>query len=247
MSLITDLRGRIERRYLVVYRVDPDAAALLVPTGAHPLEYHGATLVSLCYTRLAAARSPLLPRSLRSARHHLAWRIPIQKGEEARRGVWVPRRETSSWLSARCSGALSRSEYHQARFELNDDDASLQLTVLRHPDELVLSLRARRGGELRGSIFATPRQAREYMAGDGPVTPPDPLAPLLDRLHVEDDCTLEPLAVDEVHVPGFEDGVLLPAESADFDSLFCVTPVRRAQNAAPSQVEGIEAMLPTGG
>jgi len=248
MTILSGLRGRIEQRYLLVYRVDPAAAAPLLPDDSTPLVYRGSTLVTLCLTRQEAPWNRIVSWPRRT-RDHMAWRVPVERGDPPRRAVWVARRETSSWLAARFSGALTRGTYRHARFAMRDDGARIDLAVALGGGTEVLSLRARRTGELRGSIFATARQAHEYLAFAGPVHPPDPLAPMLDRLDVGDGWSVEPLEVETMHVPRFEDLGLFPEGTVEFDSLFQLTQVQRVglRRLALVEDDGLELATPTSG
>lgn len=246
MTLLDGLRGRIELRYLLVHRVDPEAVAPLLPSDSTPLVHRGSTLVTLCLTRQQAPWNRWLswPRRVRD---HLAWRIPVERGDPRRRAVFVARRETSSWLVARFHGAVTRGTYRHSRFQMEDDGVHVRLQVELRGGTEVLRVHARRGGELRGSIFATARQAHEYLAFAGPVRPPDPLAPLLDRLDVGDGWSVEPLAVDDIRVPRFADLGMFPEGSVEFDSLFRLTQVQRLGLRALDPVEGLELAAPSGG
>lgn len=240
MGWISSLRGRVQCRYLMVYRVDPAVAAPLLPEGSSPHVFRGSTLIVLCYTHLVGASSRLLPRWLRGQSDHLAWRIPVVR--DGVRGVWIPRRDTSSWVSVRFSGALSQGTYHLARFELEDGEGRLRLRVSAGGEE-VLYLAAEHAGELRGSLFSTTRQAHEYLAEAGAVNPPDPLAPALDRLDVGTGNTVEPLLVRELRIPRFEDVGLFPRGSVEFDCCLRLTNARRTDPLRVSELRPLEVPL----
>ena len=59
------MRGVIDRRILVNYRVDPDVLAPLLPSPFRPKLVRGAALVGICLIRLKQLRPAFLPSSLR--------------------------------------------------------------------------------------------------------------------------------------------------------------------------------------
>ncbi len=222
MGVIAALRGRIGSRYVVVYRVDPRAAAALLPAGARPATVRGSTPVALCYTRLEGARRRWIPRRIDGRSDHLAWRVPVEDEQAGRPVVHVVRRDTSSWWNAHCASVITRGRYHCARFELDEDESSVRLAVTAGGEQ-VLRFAAVRARDLRGSIFRTTREAEEHLAAAAVVRPPDPLAPALDDLGLRAGrWALEPLEVLELRAAGFED-----PETVALDSAFRLTSVRR--------------------
>src|SRR5690348_4792849 len=92
------LRGLIDRRILVNYRVDPEVLARLLPAPFRPKLIHGAGIAGICLIRLKQTRPRFLPPVLGFASENAAHRIAVEwdQGE----GVFVPRRDTSSRLNA---------------------------------------------------------------------------------------------------------------------------------------------------
>jgi hypothetical protein len=55
------VRGVIDRRMLVNYRVDPDVLAPLLPAPFRPKVIHGVGIVGICLIRLKQVRPAFLP------------------------------------------------------------------------------------------------------------------------------------------------------------------------------------------
>lgn len=239
MGVLSALRGRIEARYVAVFRVCPSALRELAPEGLTPRVHNGVTPVGLCYTQLESVQSRLLPNRLASNAEHLAWRVPVDRADGSH-AVWIPRRHTSSWLSAHCSGVLSGGGYTHARFRAELAEEGIALSVESREGE-VLHLRAVADRELRGSMFATTRQAQELLDDSGSVHPPDPLAPALDRLGLSSGAwTLLPMSATEVRAPKFEDAGPFAAGSAEFDCILRLSQHAQVGAARPARALTLE-------
>src|SRR5437762_1679839 len=113
------IRGVIDRRILVNYRVDPDVLAPLLPAPFRPKVYRGSALVGICLIRLRAVRPRLLPAWLGISSENAAHRAAVAWDDgEAREGVYIWRRDTSSRLNALAGGRLFPGVHRHARFEV---------------------------------------------------------------------------------------------------------------------------------
>src|SRR5262245_7991984 len=100
------LRGVIDRRILVNFRVDPDVLAPQLPPPFRPKLVGGAGMVGICLIRLRRARPAFLPAWLgftsENAAHRAAVEWPTPDGLRA--GVYIRRRDTDSRLNALVGG-----------------------------------------------------------------------------------------------------------------------------------------------
>src|SRR5262245_42852945 len=94
-------------RLLAVYRMDAELVQELLPPDLQPRLMQGYAIGAACYTRLGATQ--LFRRNGRRSpgSDHLAYRFAVQ-GEGGAEATWIARRETSSWLEARCGAKLLR-------------------------------------------------------------------------------------------------------------------------------------------
>jgi hypothetical protein len=122
---IPAIRGIIDRRILVNYRVDPDILAPLLPAPFRPKLIHGAGMVGICLIRLKEVRPTLCPSWLGISSENAAHRTAVEWEADGtvRGGVFVRRRDTNSWLSALGGGRLSPGFHHHARFSLSPRDS----------------------------------------------------------------------------------------------------------------------------
>lgn len=112
----------IARRLLVNYRLDPGAAARILPRGMRPDLANGYAVGGICLIRLTRLRPAGLPAALGVTTENAAHRIGVvwdgPRGEQ--RGVYIPRRDTSSRLTALVGGRVFPGEHHRARFEVRE-------------------------------------------------------------------------------------------------------------------------------
>jgi hypothetical protein len=181
-------RRPVQSRVLVVYRLAPQVVQTYLPDGLLPRLVSGYAIAAACYTRLGGTA---LFRD--SGTDHLAYRFAVQR-EDGVEAAWIPRRETSSWLEARC-GVLMRGEYGKASFEVKEDALSFQLSVVEGDSEHFY-LRGEAGSFPQGSVFPT-AHALEHFLGDEIVRPYDVFAPEADELDLAESVAAEPLAVFE--------------------------------------------------
>jgi hypothetical protein len=123
------LSSTIERRLLVNYRVDPDAAARLLPAPLRPQLVHGYAVAGICLLRLGEARPAGVPRALGLGSENAAHRFAVEwdgvHGVET--GVYIPRRDTDSRLNAWAGGRLFPGEHHRAHFQVSETPDELNL------------------------------------------------------------------------------------------------------------------------
>src|SRR5688572_22191214 len=96
------LRGLIERRILVNYRVDPGVLAPLLPAPFRPRLVGGFGMAGICLIRLRGVRPRLFPSWLGISSENAAHRVAVEwdEGGVVREGVYVRRRDTDSRLNA---------------------------------------------------------------------------------------------------------------------------------------------------
>src|ERR1700730_7686708 len=100
------VRGVIDRRILVNYRVDADVLAGILPAPFRPKLVQGMGMAGVCLIRVKGIRPVFLPRMIGISSENAAHRIAVEwnQGGEAREGVFIPRRDTSSRLNVLLSG-----------------------------------------------------------------------------------------------------------------------------------------------
>ena len=215
------IRGVIDRRILVNYRVDPDVLARRLPAPFRPKLVNGTGMAGVCLIRLKNIRPRFVPSFLGISSENAAHRIAVEwdQGGESKEGVFIPRRDTSSRLNTLVGGRLFpgvhnhaafqvREQDDQYRIELNSDDRRTHLLVEGHvaqelpPNSVFKSLKEASDfferGSLGYSVTAKPGQ--------------------FDGLELHSfNWRVQPLALDKVESSFFEDHELFPPGSVEFD------------------------------
>lgn len=228
MSLLRPLTPDLDRRLLVLLRAPVQDLSALLPGSLTPWVRRGMGLIVLDYGHLPARRFG--PLAVGMGTSQLAVRLPVRTGldadSEAR--LWVPRRWREGGLTWRL---LQRHHSEPAEFLYSAERTAVELEV-RSGRGTALYLRAHAVPRLRGSLFATLREAELELGRFGQAGDVSGGGPRwfesLDHLGLERSGQgLEPLAVDALQskalpaiLPGIEDIL-------EFDSAFSVVRRRR--------------------
>src|SRR5262249_12062992 len=108
MLQVPIIRGVIDRRILVNFRVDPVVLGKILPSPLRPKLVNGTGIAGVCLIRLKHIRPRGLPAFVGVGSENAAHRIAVKWDEqgEGREGVFIPRRDTSSWLNKLAGGRL---------------------------------------------------------------------------------------------------------------------------------------------
>jgi hypothetical protein len=194
-------RRPVQSRLLVVYRFDPDLADGLLPPTLRPRPIQGYAIGVACYTRLSATR---LFRGRARGSDHLSYRLAVQRADGTG-ATWIPRRETSSWLEARCGSKLLRGEYGRSSFRVKEDTFQIELEVdgERGPE---FYLRGEVAAAPLSTLFPNGQALESFLGAGGLVRPYDVFAPEADELDLSEHFAPEPLTVFEARSAFFAEG-----------------------------------------
>src|SRR5580692_1939043 len=115
------INGLIRRRLLVNYRMAPEVIQPLLPAKFRPKLHDGFAIAGICLIRLEEIRLKGLPAfsglSSENAAHRIAveWNGDLGKTQE---GVYVPRRDSDSFLNQLAGGRVFPGEHHAAVFKI---------------------------------------------------------------------------------------------------------------------------------
>ncbi len=125
------IRGIIDRRILVNFRVNPKILAGFLPKPFRPKLVDGAGMAGVCLIRLKNIRPRFVPALLGSASENAAHRIAVEWDEDGqtKEGVFIPRRDTSSWLNSLVGGRLFAGVHHHATFQVQEERDHCKITL----------------------------------------------------------------------------------------------------------------------
>lgn len=247
MGLFPPLRGIIDRRILVNFRIDPDAIrdAELLPDGFRPRTVDGVAIGGICCIRLADIRPAGLPTGLGLSSENAAHRIGVEweQDGEWQSGVYIPRRDTDSLLNS-FIGSRVFGRHYQASFEvsegdqrqsISEDDGRYELTMRSPNGPVMMHVEARETDTFpEDSVFEDTHAASAYHQCGSVGYCPSPDESQLQGVELTtDEWQVQPLAVERVSASFFE--TRLPEEALTFDNALLMDGIGHQWDPRPSK------------
>src|SRR5437773_1738381 len=120
--------GIIRRRILVNFRVDPEVIQKQLPSRFKPKLHNGKAIGGICLIRLENIRPKFLPAAFGISSENAAHRIAVTWTDESgsqREGVFIPRRDTGSWLNHFLGGRIFPGEHNLAEFKVTESNDAI--------------------------------------------------------------------------------------------------------------------------
>lgn len=215
------LRGVIDRRILVNYRVDPAILEPLLPAPFRPKLIHGMGLAGICLIRLKNLRPRGVPAPIGVTSENAAHRIAVEWEEdgELREGVYIPRRDTACWPNVLAGGRIFPAILHHAHFDVAETEDDFHVALDSDDGSTHVLVEAHRTPDLAAiSIFDNLQEASDFFEHGSAGYSPSSRTGMYDGMELHSsNWRVEPLAVTRVESSYFNDRALFPAGSAEFD------------------------------
>lgn len=218
---IPAIRGIIDRRILVNYRIDPDAMRAVLPAPFRPKLIDGRAIGGICLIRLKKLRPALIPLPVGLSSENGAHRIAVEWDESdgTHEGVYIPRRDTDSRFTYAAGGRFFPGEHHHATFTVHETADRFFVELTSDDDETHVRVDGRLTTDWpTASIFNSLNDASSFFKagalGYSATRSPgkyDGLELACDSWHCD------ALAVDDVHSSYFEDKTRFPLGTVEFD------------------------------
>jgi len=215
------IQGVIRRRILVNFRVDPSVMQSQLPSRFRPKLHEGRSIAGICLIRLESVRPRLVPQAFGVSSENAAHRIAVrwQADGTEKEGVFIPRRDTGSTINHLAGGRLFPGEHHRARFLVQEDADTIDLSMQSVDGEVSVTVRGRLGGRFTSSsCFSSLAEASAFFepgsVGYSVTRDTGRLDGLELRTH---GWSIEPLQVDDVYSSYFADDTRFPRGSVEFD------------------------------
>lgn len=215
------LTGVIERRLLVSYRLDPEAAQRLLPGGMRPDLANGYAVGGICLVRLGGIRPAGLPPVVgvrsENAAHRIAVLLDGPSGPQ--RGVFIPRRDTASLLNVVLGGRFFPGEHHLARFHVGERDDEVAVSYAARDRTADVSVHVRCGTRFTESALFDDLESASAFFRDAPIGySAHSSGSFLDALELRaHNWQVEPAEIIMARSSFFEDPGRFPAGSASLD------------------------------
>jgi uncharacterized protein YqjF (DUF2071 family) len=219
--LLPTIRGVIDRRILVNYRVDPEVAARLLPAPFRPKLANGHAIAGICLIRLKQLRPRFVPIAIGIGSENAAHRFAVEWDHEGtpQEGVFIPRRDTSSRLNTIVGGRLFPGVHHHARFEVGESKDRLRVEFESDDRRASASVEARLADGLSAdSAFGSLDEASRFFERGALGYSTTNNATRFDGLELR--CTkwtVQPLTIEAVRSSYFDDRAMFPEGSATID------------------------------
>lgn len=236
---IPTIEGIIRRRILLNYRVAPEVVQSILPANFRPKLVGGYAIAGICLIRLEGIRPKGMPEIFGLSSENSAHRVAVEWEDASgiREGVFVPRRDTGSRLSALAGGRIFPGVHHLSRFVVSDQGGSISLRVdAEDYGTALVDLGVRESDEFPPeSIFGTLQESSRFFESGciGYSTRPDSCT--LDGLLLEVAAwQVSPLKVDYVRSAYFDDRAIFPAGSIEFDHALLMRDIPHEWHSEPT-------------
>jgi hypothetical protein len=216
------VKGIIKRRLLVNFRAAPEMVQRILPHPFRPKLHRGNSIVGICLIRLEHIRPASLPSFIGISSENAAHRIAVEWIDEVgvqREGVFIPRRDTGSFLNRVAGGRVFPGEHHRARFRVTDDGRRIDVEMGSSDGEVKVRVIGEDTDRLpASSCFESLADASGFFEGGSLGYSVTRDAQRLDGLRLRTfEWRVSALAVSTVHSSFFADGQRFPDGSIEFD------------------------------
>jgi hypothetical protein len=240
------VRGLIQRRLLVNYRVRPDALQALLPPPFEPKIVAGWGMGGICLIRLAEIRPRGVPARFGLSSENAAHRIAVVwgQGEARQEGVFVRRRDTSSWVNVLAGGQLFPGIHHRADFDVEDTPEQQMRLALTSRDGAtrVLVAGAPAANLPTGSVFASVAEASRFFELGSRGYSPGHNPRRYEGLELRSESwKVVPFEVSELRSSLFDSNEHFPPGSVEFDNALMMRNIPHEWHALGSVASGDDA------
>lgn len=160
-------RGVIERRVLVNFRGPTAVLQGVLPPPFRVQDVGGFGIAGICLIRLAQVRPRMLPKALglrsKNAAHRIAVEWDTQEGVQ--RGVFIPRRDTSSLLNRLAGGRLFPGVHRAAKFAVEESEQTVAIALDSCDGSTHVHVAGRVAEQMpAGSVFGSVAAASSWFA-----------------------------------------------------------------------------------
>jgi Uncharacterized conserved protein (COG2071) len=238
---IPTIQGIIDRRVLVNFTADPDVIKKIVPQPFRPRIYENKSIVGICLIRLKQIRPKGLPNFIGISSENGAHRIAVEwiENGETKEGVFIPRRDTSSYLNSLAGGRIFPGRHFHSKFDVKEDNGYYHI-AFKSSDGTTISVDGNKTDTLNtNSIFQDLDAASKFFEGGAVGYSPN--GDKYDGLKLKTyNWKIEPLNVTSVQSSFFENENIFPKGSVQFDNALLMTQIkhewhsmRQKSHAAP--------------
>lgn len=231
------IRGLIDRRILVNYRVDPDVLRKLLPSPFRPKIINDVGIAGVCLIRLKDIRPSGFPGAVGISSENAAHRIAVEWDEQGKphEGVYIPRRDTSSRLNTLLGGRVFPVIQHHASFNISEGDGKYRIIIRSDDGSTRMAVEAETAPALpERSVFGSLAAASEFFENGAIGYSPADSTELHGIELRSFNWKVEPLRVTRVESSFFDDPQVFPRGSVEFDCALLMREIAHEWHAQQS-------------
>jgi hypothetical protein len=222
------LRGFIDRRVLVNFRIDPEVMSKWLPAPFRPKIVNGYAMAGICLIRMNRIGPKFLPYAIVGSSENGALRFAVEWEQEGRQcqGVYIPARYTTSRLAAWAGTRYFPGRHYRAQFQVQETPERFQIAF--QSPHLNMTVDARVANAFAGSkVFSSLEEASAFFRG-GADGYSESLQPgKFDGVELRVfDWKVSPLTVEQVTCDFFSDVTRFPSGTAEFDNALLMRGLR---------------------
>lgn len=232
-----NMSSLIERRLLVSYRIDAERVTALLPPPFRPQVVSGHAIGGVCFIRMSALRPARLPVAIGMTTENAAHRFAVEWDDEQGRhtGVYIPRRDTSSRLTAALGARLFPGVHHLARFSVTESAGVIRIAVSSRDRATSLSVTAVPATELDSSLFAGLDEATDFFRRGALGFSPSAADGCLDGVQLHSTSwAARPMTISAMSSSLFDDTATFPEGTCTLDSAMLMTSIPVRWSAEPA-------------
>jgi hypothetical protein len=235
---VPTLHGIIDRRVLVNFIADPEVVQKIIPQPFQPKIYNGKSIVGICLIRLKQVRPKGIPPFINISSENAAHRIAVEWKEngETKEGVYIPRRDTSSWLNNLAGGRIFPGKHYHAKFDVEEKNGNYHIAFYSSDGTSIL-VDANASNEFdSSSIFRDLESASEFFRKGSVGYSPN--GKNYDGLKLNTfSWEMKPLKVSQVHSSFFNNEKIFPKGSVQFDNALLMTDIKHEWKSVNTKLD----------
>lgn len=217
--------SRIERRLLVNYRIAPEHVAPLLPAPFRPQLVRGHAVGGVCFIRLAQIRTPKIPKALGIRTENAAHRFAVEWDDRdgTHTGVYIPRRDTDSWITLTAGGRFFPGTHHLAHFRVHEPGDEVCIQVESRDGRVKLEVDAVPTDRFQSKLFASFDEVVEFFRNAALGFSPTFEGDCLEGVRLNSaSWAAHPMKVERIASSLFEDTTLFPTGTCSLDSALVI-------------------------
>ncbi|HEX8287833.1 MAG TPA: DUF2071 domain-containing protein [Pyrinomonadaceae bacterium] len=219
---IPTLQGVIKRRILVNYRAKPETIQKLLPKGFRPKLYKGKAIAGICLIRLEHIRPKYTPEFVGTSSENAAHRIAVLWKDEngkTNEGVYIPRRDTNSFINSTIGGKLFPGEHHKANFDVSENGNEINFSMKSEDGTVSIKFAGTKFIKFReNSVFSSLIEASNFFEKGSLGYSATKDEKNLDGIILDiKNWKVEPLEIDFVESSFYDDETIFPKGTIEFD------------------------------